>query len=38
MWEEISGGPNVLTLGKRQLQSRSYVASFNFKGADQQKR
>ena len=34
----ISGGADVLTLGKRQLNSRSYVASFNLKGADQQKR
>ncbi len=38
VWEEISGGADMLTLGKRQLASRSYVASFNFKGADQQKR
>jgi ATP-binding cassette ChvD family protein len=38
VWEEISDGADVLTLGKRQLNSRSYVASFNLKGADQQKR
>jgi sulfate-transporting ATPase len=38
VWEEISDGADVLTLGKRQVNSRSYVASFNFKGADQQKR
>jgi ATP-binding cassette ChvD family protein len=38
VWEEISGGADILTLGKRQLNSRSYVASFNLKGADQQKR
>jgi ATP-binding cassette ChvD family protein len=38
VWEEISEGADVLTLGKRQVNSRSYVASFNFKGADQQKR
>jgi ATP-binding cassette ChvD family protein len=38
VWEEISGGLDVLPVGKRQVQSRSYVASFNFKGADQQKR
>jgi ATP-binding cassette ChvD family protein len=38
VWEEISGGADLLTLGKRQVNSRSYVASFNFKGADQQKR
>jgi ATP-binding cassette ChvD family protein len=38
VWEEISGGEETLTLGKRSLQSRSYVASFNFLGGDQQKR
>ena len=38
VWEEISGRADMLTLGKRQLNSRSYVASFNLKGADQQKR
>jgi len=38
VWAEISGGADQLTLGRRQLASRSYVASFNFKGADQQKR
>jgi ATP-binding cassette ChvD family protein len=38
VWEEISDGADILTLGKRQLNSRSYVASFNLKGADQQKR
>jgi len=38
VWEEISEGADMLTLGKRQLSSRSYVASFNLKGADQQKR
>ena len=38
LWEEISGGAEQLTFGRRQLASRSYVASFNFKGADQQKR
>ena len=38
VWEEISDGADMLTLGKRQLSSRSYVASFNLKGADQQKR
>jgi ATP-binding cassette ChvD family protein len=38
VWEEISDGADVLPLGKRQLNSRSYVASFNLKGADQQKR
>ena len=38
VWEEISGGADQLTFGRRQLASRSYVASFAFKGADQQKR
>jgi ATP-binding cassette ChvD family protein len=38
VWEEISGGADTLTLGRRQVASRSYVASFNLKGADQQKR
>jgi ATP-binding cassette ChvD family protein len=38
VWEEISGGAEQLQLGLRQIASRAYVASFNFKGADQQKR
>jgi len=38
VWEEISGGAEEITLGNRKLASRAYVASFNFKGADQQKR
>jgi ATP-binding cassette ChvD family protein len=38
VWEEISGGVDQLQLGGRQIASRAYVASFNFKGADQQKR
>ena len=38
VWEEISGGQDQLALGTRQMASRAYVASFNFKGADQQKR
>jgi ATPase subunit of ABC transporter with duplicated ATPase domains len=38
VWEEISGGAETLTLGRRQVASRSYLASFNLKGADQQKR
>ena len=38
VWEEISGGQEQLQLGTRQIASRAYVASFNFKGADQQKR
>lgn len=38
VWEEISGGVDTLILGQRQINSRAYVASFNFLGADQQKR
>ena len=38
VWEEISGGVDVLELGKRTIQSRAYVGSFNFKGGDQQKK
>jgi sulfate-transporting ATPase len=37
VWEEISGGQDLIELGPRSVPSRSYVASFNFKGADQQK-
>ena len=38
VWEEISGGQETLALGTRELNSRAYVASFNFLGADQQKK
>ncbi len=38
VWEEISGGTEILTLGNRKLNSRAYVASFNFLGSDQQKK
>ncbi|MFP5261028.1 MAG: energy-dependent translational throttle protein EttA [Blastocatellia bacterium] len=38
IWEEISGGNDLIELGKRQVNSRAYVARFNFSGADQQKR
>jgi ATP-binding cassette ChvD family protein len=38
VWEQISGGEEHLVLGGRRLASRAYVASFNFKGPDQQKR
>ena len=38
VWEEISGGEEQLDLGGRKRNSRAYVASFNFLGADQQKR
>jgi len=37
VWEEISEGADHLTLGNRQVNSRAYVASFNFTGSDQQK-
>jgi ATP-binding cassette ChvD family protein len=38
VWEEISGGKDVLALGKREVNSRAYCSAFNFKGADQQKK
>ena len=38
VWEEISDGMDQITVGKRTVASRAYVAAFNFKGADQQKR
>jgi len=38
VWEEISGGTDVIYLGKRAVPSRAYVGAFNFKGPDQQKR
>ncbi|MBV9734692.1 MAG: energy-dependent translational throttle protein EttA [Acidisphaera sp.] len=38
VWQEISGGSDVIYLGKRAVQSRAYVGAFNFKGADQQKK
>jgi ATP-binding cassette ChvD family protein len=38
VWEEISGGAEQLRIGRREVASRAYVASFNFKGSDQQKR
>ena len=37
VWEEISGGLDSVTIGKRAIPARAYVSSFNFKGADQQK-
>jgi sulfate-transporting ATPase len=37
VWEEISGGSDILTLGSHSMNSRAYVASFNFLGTDQQK-
>ena len=38
VWEEISGGIELILLGKREVNSRAYCSSFNFKGADQQKK
>lgn len=38
IWEEISGGEDQITLGKFKMNSRAYVASFNFLGTDQQKK
>lgn len=38
VWEEISDGLDLITVGKYETPSRSYVGRFNFKGADQQKR
>ena len=38
VWEEISNGLDEIELGKRTMQSRAYVAQFNFKGSDQQKK
>ncbi|MGV6873900.1 energy-dependent translational throttle protein EttA [Pseudochelatococcus sp. B33] len=38
VWEEISGGNDVIYLGKREINSRAYCSAFNFKGGDQQKK
>ena len=38
VWQEISDGMDQITIGKKTVPSRAYVAAFNFKGADQQKR
>ncbi|MDH2325767.1 energy-dependent translational throttle protein EttA [Cereibacter sp. SYSU M97828] len=38
VWEEISGGAEIIELGDAQVNSRNYVGSFNFKGTDQQKK
>ena len=37
VWEEVSGGQDMITVGKFQMPSRAYIARFNFRGADQQK-
>jgi ATP-binding cassette ChvD family protein len=38
VWEEISGGLDVLKVGNREINTRAYVGSFNFRGGDQQKK
>src|SRR5699024_5513560 len=38
VWEEISGGQDIIKVGNYEVQSRAYVGRFNFKGSDQQKR
>jgi ATP-binding cassette ChvD family protein len=38
VWEEISGGNDIIYLGKREINSRGYCSTFNFKGPDQQKK
>ncbi len=38
VWEEISEGNDIITLGKREINSRAYTGAFNFKGPDQQKK
>ena len=38
VWEEVSGGNDVIYLGKREMNSRGYCSAFNFKGGDQQKK
>jgi sulfate-transporting ATPase len=37
VWQEVSGGSDILTIGKVEIQSRAYIGRFNFKGSDQQK-
>jgi energy-dependent translational throttle protein EttA len=38
VWEEISGGNDMINLGGKEVPSRAYVGAFNFKGGDQQKK
>ena len=38
VWQEISGGDDVIYLGKREMNSRAYTGAFNFKGGDQQQK
>ena len=37
VWQSVSGGSDIITIGKVEIQSRAYIGRFNFKGADQQK-
>ncbi|MDG2539467.1 energy-dependent translational throttle protein EttA [Dyella jiangningensis] len=37
VWQEVSGGSDILTIGTFEIQSRAYIGRFNFKGTDQQK-
>ena len=37
VWQAVSGGSDILTIGKVEIQSRAYIGRFNFKGQDQQK-
>ncbi len=37
VWQEVSGGADIITIGKYETPSRAYIGRFNFKGADQQK-
>jgi ATP-binding cassette ChvD family protein len=38
VWQEVSGGQETIQVGKREINTRAYLASFNFRGADQQKK
>jgi energy-dependent translational throttle protein EttA len=38
VWQEVSGGQETMLVGKREMNTRAYLASFNFRGADQQKK
>ncbi|BAV63773.1 energy-dependent translational throttle protein EttA [Sphingobium cloacae] len=38
VWQEISGGHDLMSIGKHEIQTRAYVGAFNFKGSDQQKK
>ncbi|GAA0887870.1 energy-dependent translational throttle protein EttA [Rhodanobacter soli] len=37
VWQEVSGGSDIITIGNFEIQSRAYIGRFNFKGTDQQK-